>query len=327
MKKMLSMILALALCAGCLTACGESNSSDAASSESSLSAETTTTAEDSSSESEAETTTVTSVDKSSETKTESTTETTADSSRRETETTTTENESSSEAENETTTTTTTQAENTTTQATTQATTEATTAATTKVTSKATTKATTASNVPSLKVVKTGYCGINGGKNLNYTLYSNGLLSISGKGKMMQSGTMQEYWDERNMPFVIREGICEKVKSIIINKGVTTVGKCQFMYCENLKKVSLSNTITTIEGMSLCCKISEVNIPTSVKSIETGALCSDSLKSLTVPSSVVHLGEDNGFILPVFDSNTVIKGKSGSAVEKYAIQNGNKFVAI
>ena len=84
------------------------------------------------------------------------------------------------------------------------------------------------------VSSSGKCG----DNLTYS-YSNGVLTISGTGKMSDS-IYPNY-----SPFDNNKNI----KSVIINEGVTSICTRAFYGCENLTNISLPSTIEQIDGQA------------------------------------------------------------------------------
>ena len=131
--------------------------------------------------------------------------------------------------------------------------------------------------------------------------------------------------------------CESLTSITIPNSVTSLGNGVFEECSNLVSVTLPNNITSIEPrmFSGCKSLTSISIPSGVTSIGHYALygCT-SLKSIVIPSGVKTFGENA--IGYSYDDKThkaikipdfTIYGKSGSAAQTYAKNNGFTFVAI
>ena len=122
-----------------------------------------------------------------------------------------------------------------------------------------------------------------GPNLKWLLTDNGVLTISGKGEMYD----YSYYNGERAPWD-----SEKVKQIIIGDGVTTIGRCAFIYCSTPTSVTIPNSVTTIEMAAFadCSALTSVTIPNSVKGIGDRAFedCS-SLTSVTIPNSVTKIG--------------------------------------
>ena len=107
--------------------------------------------------------------------------------------------------------------------------------------------------------KSGTCG----PDLRWHLTDNGVLTISGKGKMNDfSYPLRIPWAKSR----------EKVKRIIIGDRVTTIGKAAFGECSNLTSVTIPNSVTEIgdSAFSGCRELTSVTIPNSVTTIGNSA---------------------------------------------------------
>ena len=130
-----------------------------------------------------------------------------------------------------------------------------------------------------KTVASGYCGENGSSSVRWTLSANGVLTISG------TGPMQDYEDIYHETFPAAD-----VKYIMIESGVTTVGKNAFFDLDNVVAVSMPNTVTIIklQAFDWCESLTEVVIPNSVTSLEGYAFCGTNLRSIHIPASVTDI---------------------------------------
>ena len=81
-----------------------------------------------------------------------------------------------------------------------------------------------------KVIDSGYCGAEG-ENLTWTLYDDGDLVISGEGAMYYDASLVDQ---------------DKVKNVIIEDGVTSIGYSAFMEYENLESVTIPGSVKNIE---------------------------------------------------------------------------------
>ena len=137
---------------------------------------------------------------------------------------------------------------------------------------------------STNVVASGYCGEgldyalmaplnpgDPGTNLSWTLDSDGVLTIRGKGNMAMAAFFNPwtYYGGYRLPI-------ESVKSIAIETGVTNISNSIFSNFENLTSVQIPDTVTSIEPNAFCgCKkLSVISIPDSVTSIGWGAFEND-----------------------------------------------------
>lgn len=100
-------------------------------------------------------------------------------------------------------------------------------------------------------------GTNGpDKQLTWTLSCGGTLRIEGKGKMSALNDYFSYpWDD----------YASEIKSVVVGEGVTLVSGEAFSYLANLEKISLPNSLTTIEPGAFHAndKLTSVLIPKNV----------------------------------------------------------------
>lgn len=142
-------------------------------------------------------------------------------------------------------------------------------------------------VTALKPVKSGWVGVN----LTWVLNNDGILTVSGTGKMW------DYIYDKNMKHPLTDvpwrQYLQSVCSVYIQQGVTSIGNCAFCRCKQLESVHISNNVTSIgrSAFSHCESLSRVTIPDSVTSIGSWAFydCVN-LSSVTIPNSVTSIGE-------------------------------------
>ena len=87
--------------------------------------------------------------------------------------------------------------------------------------------------------------------------------------------------------------CDKIKKLVIEKGVTNIGNYAFYNCTSLTSVTIPNSVTTIGGNAFykCSRLTSVTIPNSVTIIGEEAFRSCSgLTSVTIASSVTNIGQ-------------------------------------
>lgn len=137
---------------------------------------------------------------------------------------------------------------------------------------------------------------------------------------------------KNGTSVIAEGAFEycKLKSVSIPKSVTSIFGSTFANCTSLKEINLPNTLTDISfhAFSGCTSLENIVIPNSVTSIEDLAFENTALKTITLPKSVKKIGEKAiGYKNNKTVSGFVVKGYPGTVAEKYAKDNGFKFVSL
>ena len=95
------------------------------------------------------------------------------------------------------------------------------------------------------IIANGTCG----ENLTWTLDNTGALTISGTGKMANYGYATAPWYNN----------CSKFKSVVIENGVTSIGRCAFYYCTELTRITIPVSVTSIgyEAFYACDNFTDV----------------------------------------------------------------------
>ena len=111
----------------------------------------------------------------------------------------------------------------------------------------------------------------------------------------------------------------------------------FTNCANLNKIVMPDTVTSIgdHAFSSCCNLSELVLSKSIKSMSYNAFGSlSSLKEITIPKNVTgfYYNGNNTYTYLGYNGtekieNFTIKGYKNSEAEKYANDNGFKFIAL
>ena len=145
-------------------------------------------------------------------------------------------------------------------------------------------------------------------NLTWTLDADGTLTISGTGAMKDYA---DYLSDGNRSpvdnnskikkVVIEKGVtsignyafsrCWGLKSITIPDGITSIGDHAFDSCINLRSITLPDSITSIGMWAFynCWNVPSIIIPDGVTSIEDFTFNSCiSLTSITIPNSVTNI---------------------------------------
>ena len=92
------------------------------------------------------------------------------------------------------------------------------------------------------IVASGTCGAasneNGAASVTWKLSKDGTLTISG------TGAMENYWSTLSDKRPWKENLT-KIKSLVVEEGVTSVGQNAFKSCSTLESVELPKSLTTI----------------------------------------------------------------------------------
>ena len=143
--------------------------------------------------------------------------------------------------------------------------------------------------------RSGTCG----DNLQWKLTDEGVLTITGTGEMTDySNSDRSPWYGQN------------IKRIIIEDGVSTIGKDAFSLCGNLTSVTIPNSVTTIgdDAFSNCDDLTSVNIPNGVTTIGDRAFIGcNSLTSINIPNSVTTIGNSTFINCYALTSVTIPNG--------------------
>lgn len=137
----------------------------------------------------------------------------------------------------------------------------------------------------VQIVSSGNCG----ENVKWQLDSEGTLTISGSGVMTNySGNGAPWFDSK-----------ESIKEVVINNGVTSVGKNAFVKCSNLISVRIPNSVASIEEAAFfgCSSLTNITIPNGVASIGYAVFsdCSK-LKNITVDTNNQYYSSIDGGLL-------------------------------
>ena len=171
-------------------------------------------------------------------------------------------------------------------------------------------------------VASGKCG----DNLTWVLTDDGVLTISGTGKMSDypadTGAPWFGWRDQITSVVIKSGAasigsrafcqCNKLTSITIPDGVASIGDFAFSPCSSLASITIPDSVTTIGKMAFngCKSLADdngfvivrdvlydyygaggaaVTIPSGVTRIDNSAFFNDTITGVTIPDSVTSIG--------------------------------------
>lgn len=105
--------------------------------------------------------------------------------------------------------------------------------------------------------------VQAGDNITWTLYSDGLLKISGSGAMsIFSKAGDVPWGDKCIAGDQRNNI----KKVVIEEGVTSIGGYSFNLCTNLKEVYAASTVEKLDGGYIfhnCNQLDYIELPSGV----------------------------------------------------------------
>lgn len=122
-----------------------------------------------------------------------------------------------------------------------------------------------------------------GSNLTWSLDSDGVLTVSG------SGAMEDFANVSKVPWYSK---ITKVKTVVIESGVTNIGKDAFYGVSSLVNATISDTVTSIGNRAFSgsgLTNFEFSDAGNLKTIGNSAFNSTKIKSMVIPDGVTTLG--------------------------------------
>ncbi|MBQ3045502.1 MAG: leucine-rich repeat protein, partial [Clostridia bacterium] len=122
-----------------------------------------------------------------------------------------------------------------------------------------------------------------GSNLTWSLDSDGVLTVSG------SGAMEDFANVSKVPWYSK---ITKVKTVVIESGVTNIGKDAFYGVSSLVNATISDTVTSIGNRAFSgsgLTNFEFSDAGNLKTIGNSAFNSTQIKNMVIPDGVTTLG--------------------------------------
>ncbi|MBR5846853.1 MAG: leucine-rich repeat protein [Bacteroidaceae bacterium] len=146
-------------------------------------------------------------------------------------------------------------------------------------------------------------------------------SVTTIGDVVFSGCSGELNVYCNIPYdsygIFRNANFSKV---VIGDEVTKIGGNAFIYCDNLKFISIPKSVTSIGSYAFkeCTNLEEITIPEGVKTIENSTFykCS-SLKTITIPNGVTSIGNNAFYSCESLESVKIPEGVT--SIGSYAFE--------
>ena len=114
------------------------------------------------------------------------------------------------------------------------------------------------------VVRKGFCGNEDHpEDIAWTLYSDGLLTISGRGAMYDCGDYSEFYRMR-----------DSIRSVVIEPGVSRICSYAFPYCTRMTSITIPNSVGVISAFAFvgCTGLTSVSVPCSLGGEPAFAFC-------------------------------------------------------
>ncbi len=120
-----------------------------------------------------------------------------------------------------------------------------------------------------------------GNNMEWSL-EDGILTITGQGEMTN------FTSDVGAPWETRKS---QITEILIGKGITSVGSYAFYNCNNLRTVTLPDTLKVLNNCSFASSgIGQIELPDGLETIGDSAFNNSSLTSIEIPDTVTSLGQ-------------------------------------
>ena len=172
-------------------------------------------------------------------------------------------------------------------------------------------------------VASGYCGSEGdGKNLTWTLDSEGVLTISGLGKMKD----YENDNKNRAPWYSSR---KSLKKLVLKSGITSIGDYAFFDCSNLTgDLKIPSNVHSIgeNAFGYCSGFNgSLTIENGVVEIKKYALyhCKGFTGSLKIPNSVTYIGVYAFYDCAGFTRDLII-GDGVTTIERGAFSGCYRF---
>lgn len=173
------------------------------------------------------------------------------------------------------------------------------------------------------IVASGYCGGEGdGKNLTWTLDSEGVLTISGLGKMKD----YENDNKNRAPWYSSR---KSLKNLVLKSGITSIGDYAFFDCSNLTgDLKIPSNVHSIgeNAFGYCSGFNgSLTIENGVVEIKKCAFyhCKGFTGSLKIPNSVTYIGVYAFYDCAGFTGDLII-GDGVTTIERCAFSGCYRF---
>lgn len=152
-----------------------------------------------------------------------------------------------------------------------------------------------------------------GTSVNWALDTDGTLTISGTGQMT------DFTSYTKLPWY---ELKDSIENVVIENGVTSIGRYSFYGCTNLTSVAIPDSIFTIGyfAFAACTSLTSITIPDSVVSVsQTTFQGCNAMTGIWVDDNNQNYASDSAGVL--FDKNKTTLIKAPGAISgEYVIAN-------
>lgn len=149
----------------------------------------------------------------------------------------------------------------------------------------------------------GFAVVKTNNQLVFTQNSDGTYNVTGYNYVTPEITIPGTYNGKKVVAIADEAFSNRqyntetelnnITKITISENIVEIGCRAFLECEGVKTVVLPSSLVEIkEGAFACCKALEnAELKKGLKIIGRSAFCSTNLKKLTVPDTVVSIGDE------------------------------------
>ena len=108
--------------------------------------------------------------------------------------------------------------------------------------------------------------------------------------------------------------CTSLVSVTLPSTVTTIKEYAFYGCENLSEINLPKGIASIENSTFfgCVSLENIELPQSLETIGVQSFCYTGIKTVVIPSSVKSIGA-NAFCLAHLENGEYVKSNERTEI--------------